>query len=215
MLGFFGVFLSDLSQDPAHQAWCNARKWPSRILSPLLILSGLLLASYPENEPQWMAWSKALQNFSQYIFPRGSENHRFYTGIGLIFVALGIHFSHSAKAFLSSRYLLWFGKQSFAVYLLHGSLLRSVLCWMMFGIHVPGEVLVEGGGIQPGPPLPLCGRFQFWTLLPIWVGIVYACAFYWTKYVDPWCARVTERLVRYVFEDSQQGLDPEKRLLPQ
>jgi hypothetical protein len=214
MLGFFGVFLSDLSQDPKHQAWCLSRKWPSRVLAPILVLIGLLLGSYPENEPQWMPWSAAMQYYSNYIFPRENETHRFYTGLGLIFISLGIHFSHSAKIFLSSRYLLWFGRQSFAVYLLHGSLLRSIAVWMFYGIHLPGDVMVEGGGIQPGPPLPICGRFQFWTLLPIWVFLVYACAVVWTNHVDPWCARTTEKMVKYVFEDSQQG-DAEKRILPQ
>lgn len=162
-----------------------------------------------------MPWSAKMQHYSDYIFPQENETHRFYTGIGLIFIALGIHFSTSAKAFLSSKYLLWFGKQSFAVYLLHGSLLRSILCWMYYGIHIPGDIIVEGGGIQPGPKLVLCGRFQFWFWLPIWLCIVYGSAMAWTQYVDPWCARVTEKLVKYVFEDTQQDLDSEKRLLPQ
>jgi hypothetical protein len=215
MLSFFGVFLSDLSQDPTHQSWCNARKWPGRLLTPIFLILGLYLASYPEAEPGWMPWSKAMEDWSHYIFPRENDTPRFYTAIGLIFITLGIHFSNAAKSFLSSKYLLWFGKHSFAVYLLHGSLLRSILAWMYFGVHLPRDIIVEGGGIQPGPPLQICGRFQFWALLPVWLGIVYLSAFYWTKYVDPWCARTTERLVKYVFEEPQMDLGTEKRLLPQ
>src|SRR6187402_2231952 len=106
---FFGVFLADLSQHPAHQAWCAARKWPGRILSPILILIGLLLASYPEDKAQWMTWSRVMGQASVYIFPADHETPRFYSGIGLIFIALGIHFSASAKNVLSNKYLLWFG----------------------------------------------------------------------------------------------------------
>jgi peptidoglycan/LPS O-acetylase OafA/YrhL len=215
MLAFFGAFLADLSQHPPHQAWCTARKWPSCLLSPIFILFGLLLASYPEAEPQLMAWSRMMGEYSFYIFPLENDTPRFYTGVGLVFVSLGIHFSTLAKTILSSKYLLWFGKNSFAVYLIHGSLLRSVMVWMYFGIHTPADIIIESGGIEPGPPLKICGSVRFWFWMPIWLAIVYSLASLWTKYVDPWCARVTERLVKYVFEGPQLDLNPEKRLLPQ
>jgi len=221
---FFGVFLSDLSQHPPHLAWCAARKWPSRLLSPILIFIGLLLASYPEDKAQWMRWSEIMGQKSPYIFPVNDETPRFYSGIGLLFIALGIHFSTTAKNLLSNKYLLWFGKNSFAVYLLHGSLLRSVLVWMYFGFQVPSDIINADGSIVPGPPLKICGRARWYFWLPIWFVFLYWVANLWTRHVDPWCARVTEKLVRYVFEDGQQPSlqqsrhipgDVEKRILPQ
>jgi peptidoglycan/LPS O-acetylase OafA/YrhL len=211
---FFGAFLSDLSQHPPHLAWCAARKWPSRFLSPILCLIGLLLASYPEDKAQWMTWSRVMGQTSVYIFPADNETPRFYSGIGLIFFALGIHFSNSMKNVLSNKYLLWFGKNSFAVYLLHGTLLRTLLVWMYFGLKVPADIIHEDGKIEPGPPLKICGKARWYFWLPIWFVILYYVANLWTKYVDPWCARVTERLVKYVFED-QPSEGQEKRLLPQ
>lgn len=212
---FFGVFLSDLSQHPPHVAWQQARKWPGRVLAPILILIGLLLASYPEDKAQWMPWSESMGRLSVYIFPTDNETPRFYSGIGLIFMALGIHFSTTAKNILSGKYLLWLGKNSFAVYLLHGALLRWLLVWFLYGVKVPGDVFVEGQGPQPGHlPQPGKARWYFW--LPIWFVILYSVANLWTKYVDPLCARLTERFVRYVFEDEErQQQDGEKRLLPQ
>lgn len=162
-----------------------------------------------------MTWSRMMGEYSSYIFPRDNDTPRFYTAIGLVFISLGIHFSPLAKNALSSKYLLWFGKNSFAVYLIHGSLLRSLMVWMYFGIHKPEDVIVDGGGVEPGPPLKICGNARFWFWMPIWLGIVYTLASLWTKYVDLWCARVTERLVRHVFEDPQVDLSSEKRLLPQ
>lgn len=211
---FFGVFLADLSQHPPHQAWCAARKWPGRVLSPFLILIGLLLASYPEDKAQWMTWSRVMGHASVWLFPADNETPRFYSGIGLVFIALGIHFSNAAKNVLSNKYLLWFGKNSFAVYLLHGSLLRSLLVWMYFGIKVPADVKHEDGHVTPGPNLTICGRARWYFWLPIWFVILYWVANLWTKYVDPLCARITEKLVRYVFEE-QQDPNSEKRILPQ
>jgi len=163
---------------------------------------------------QWMRWSEIMGHASVYIFPKDNETPRFYSGIGLEFIALGIHFSAPVKNVLSNKYLLWFGKNSFAVYLLHGSLLRSVLVWMYFGFKVPADIRHEDGHVTPGPPLTICGRARWYFWLPIWFVMLYWIANLWTKYVDPLCARITERLVRYVFED-QPAPNTEKRILPQ
>ncbi|KAH6682500.1 acyltransferas-like protein [Halenospora varia] len=212
---FFGAFLSDLSQHEAHIAWCQARKWPSRFLAPVFIMFGLLLASYPEDRPEWMGWSTMMGKTSEYIFPEGNETPRFYTGVGLVFISLGIHFSPGVKNILSSKYLLWFGKNSFAVYLLHGALLRSVLVWMYYGFSTPADIIFEDGHVEPGPNLNICGRVRFWFWLPIWFCMLYSIANLWTKYVDPWCARVTESLVKYVTDRPQGAVEQEKPLLPQ
>ncbi|KAF4637797.1 hypothetical protein G7Y89_g273 [Cudoniella acicularis] len=216
---FFGAFLSDLSQHEAHIAWCQARKWPSRILSPIFIIFGLLLASYPEDHQEWMTWSQLMKDWSVWFFPENSQVPQFYSGVGLEFIALGIHFSPSVKGILSHKHLLWFGKNSFAVYLLHGGLLRSILTWMFYGFTTPADVIFEDGHIEPGPPLNICGRARFWFWLPIWFIILYSLANLWTRYVDPWCARVTETLVKYVFDPPEVNLNTEKPasqpLLPQ
>jgi hypothetical protein len=210
---FFGTFLSDLSQHAPHVNWVNAREWPSRFLSPILILIGLLLASYPEHNADWMPWSKAMLHMSTWIFPQDPETPRFYSGLGLEFIALGIHFSPPVKNVLSNKYLLWFGKNSFAVYLLHGAILRTVLVWMLFGIKTPANIVKENGEHAPGPNLKICGRLRWYFWLPIWFVILYTVANLWTKHVDPFCARLTQKLEAYVFEEKENT--QEKRILPQ
>ncbi|CAG8983231.1 hypothetical protein HYALB_00002667 [Hymenoscyphus albidus] len=207
---FFGAFLSELAQMPGHMAWCSARKWTTRILSPILVFIGLLLASYPEHNPEWMPWSHSMLKASAYIFPKDSETPRFYSGIGLEFIALGIHFSPGIKGFLSNKYLLWFGKNSFAVYLLHGNLLRTLLVWMYFGLKVPADIVQADGKVERAPNLALCGRARFWLCLPIWFVVLYSVANQWTKHVDPWCARMTEKFVGYVTMEEQKIKDAEK-----
>ncbi len=51
--------------------------------------------------------------------------------------------------------------------------------------------------------------------MPIWFVIVYFLANLWTKYVDPWCARMTQKLEAYVFVEPDSGPETfEKRVLP-
>lgn len=207
---FFGAFLSELAQVPSHTAWMNSRKWPSLVLSPVLIFCGLILASYPEQNPEWMPWSKTMSGLAPLIFPTEAEVPRYYSGLGLEFIALGIHFSPAVKDVLSNKYLLWFGKNSFAVYLLHGTLLRTIFVWMTFGMRLPPDV-ERDGRMVPGPNLPVCGRVRWYISLILWLPILYSVANLWTKHVDPFCARLTQRLERYCFEDQQAPQPPKEK----
>jgi len=197
---FFGTFLSELSQEPAHVAWLKERKWPARTITPVLIGAGLMLASYPEHNPEWRPWSAFMLKWAHTIFPTDAEIMRYYTGLGLVFIAMGIHFSSGVKDVLSNKYLLWFGKNSFAVYLLHGTLIRTVLVWMLFGVKLPADVEKDGKKV-PGPPLKICGRVGWYFWVPIWLVLLYSIANQWTKHVDPFCARLTMRLEKYVFDE--------------
>ena len=210
---FFGSVLSEASQSSTHTNWCKTHKWVERILAPLLLIIGFMLASYPESEPTWMSWSSIMADAGSYLFPEHNDTPRFYTGVGLDFIALGIHFSPSIKSLLSSKYLLWLGKNSFAVYLIHGTLLRTVLVWMIFGISLPADVTKEDGTTEAGQPLQICGRARWYFWLPIWLVGLYSIVNLWTKHVDPWCGRVTEKLVGYVFEDRKDDGLEEKPLL--
>ncbi|KAJ5416950.1 uncharacterized protein N7487_000500 [Penicillium crustosum] len=107
--------------------------------------------------------------------------------------------------FLSSRLLLWLGKQSFAVYLIHGTMLRVVLCWMLYGIS---------GQPWKGPePLTDDKRDDWlrirppWVVgisIPIWIGLVYVLATLWTAYVDTFCASMTQKLEKAVFVEDEK-----------
>ena len=209
---FFGAFLCDLSQFPPYIDWIAARKWPGRVLAPILIFIGLLLASYPETKPELMPWSNFMLKMAGWIFPPNHpDTPRFYSGIGLEFLALGMHFSDHVKAVLSNKYLLWAGKNSFAVYLLHGTLLRTILVWMLYGIAAPPDIIQEDGTHTAAPHLKLGGRLQWYFWLPIWFVIQYWIANLWMKYVDPLCARITQNLEEYVFEEQNAV---EKSILP-
>ncbi|PQE28673.1 acyltransferase family protein [Rutstroemia sp. NJR-2017a WRK4] len=204
---FFGAFLSDLSQHPPHIHWLSHHPSLAYTLSPILILSGLYLASYPEGKPELASWSNSLHSLSTYIFPSEPDVPRFYTGVGLDLIALGIHFSPQVKTALSNRHLLWLGKNSFAVYLIHGTLMRTLLIWILYGVKVPEDGKDEKGEVVRGV-MRMCGRWRWYPGIAVWLVLLYVCADAWTRWVDPWCGRVTKRLERYVFEEDSGMASP-------
>lgn len=206
---FFGAFLCDLSQYTPYLDWIAVRKWPSRVLAPILMLLGLMLASYPESKPEWMAWSNFMTQMAAYIFPPDHpDTPRFYAGIGFTFIALGLQFSDLAKVVLSNKYLLWAGKNSFAVYVLHGTLMRTILVWMLYGIMYIPDMIKEDGTIEAAPYVKMGGQLRWYFWVPVWFVIQYWLANLWTTYVDSFCARVTQNLEKHVFEEEEKSILP-------
>lgn len=202
---FWGMFLADLSNHPSATEYAQKNRWISTIASPLLILIGLIIASYPEGEPQFAVWSTKLHSLLIYILPANSDVPRFSSGIGLEFLSLGIQYSPKVKDILSNKYLLWLGKNSFAVYLIHGTLLRIFLTWMLFGITLPDNVKNDKGELVEGPALEIAGPLVQAVCIPIWFVGLYIVANYWTQYVDPFCAKMTQKSERYVFVEKAEG----------
>lgn len=203
---FFGIFLAELQNHPAGNQFLVDHSRLCRFLSPFFLILGMLVASYPEAHPEWVTWSRAIYNVFMVILPYNPDFPRFGTGLGLQLIAIGLHFSPSTRSVLSNRAFLWLGKQSFAVYLLHGPLLRSVLAWMMFGFTtLPDTKDDKGETVQHHIPFP--GYKHLFLVLPIWIPMTYAAAVAWTTYIDPWCATVTERMVNYVMRADHEKLE--------
>ncbi|EPE08172.1 acyltransferase family protein [Ophiostoma piceae UAMH 11346] len=208
---FFGVFLSDLQNHPTANQWLAERPRLARVLSPFFLVLGAFVASYPEAHPERVGWANSLHNVLVAILPAHSDYARFASGLGVQLIAIGLHFSPKMRDVLSNRAFLWLGKNSFAVYLLHGPLLRSVLAWMVYGFQtLPDTTDGEGKTVHHYTPFP--GWMHLYVCLAMWIPFNYACAVAWTNYVDPYCGNVTEKLVRYVLREDQEK--PEA-LLPQ
>ena len=201
---FFGVFLSEAQNHPASAQFLNRHPGVSRlILSPFFLILGCFIASYPEAHPERVGWSRALYNVLSSILPNGSDYARFASGLGVQLMAIGLHFSPKMRDVLANRAFLWLGKNSFAVYLLHGPLLRSVLAWMLFGFTTQPDTLDgEGKPVHHYTPFP--GMTYLYGCLVFWIPFNYAMAHLWTTYVDPWCANVSQRMVNFVLRDTAE-----------
>ena len=69
-------------------------------------------------------------------------------------------------------------------------------------MRLPADVMKDGHMV-PGPTLPVCGRKMWYLALAVWFPTLYTIANAWTKHVDPFCARLTQRLERHCFENAQ------------
>ena len=158
-----------------------------------------------------MAWSNNMTEMAKWVFPSSHpDTPRFYTGLGLTFISLGLHFSEISKSILSNKYLLWAGKNSFAVYLLHGTLMRTILVWMLYGVAIPPDIIKPDGTVQAAPYVKMGGRASWYFCLSIWFVVLYYLANVWTTHIDAFCARITQKLEKYVFVEGG-----EKIVLPQ
>lgn len=212
------MFLSDLSYETAFKEFIEDHKWCRRIVSATLACTGLLICSYPGEHPEWATWSTYMYQAAHYIFPPGVDIGKRYSAIGVDLIIFAIYISPSTKDFLANRLLLWLGKQSFAVYLVHGTLLRTVLCWMLYGITGQpwdGDI-VDGNGNpildEQGQPLhphwiPIRAPWVVGISIPAWIVLVYICAMLWTTYVDPFCAKMTQKLEKIMFEEEEEVED--------
>lgn len=204
---FYGLLLSDLAQHTPANEWIAARSWVRNIVPWFLLFTGLIIASYPAGGEELTTWSKMMWDIKEYITPEDpGEIPRYFSAIGFELVALALHLSPIMKDFLASKYLLWLGKNSFAVYLIHGTLLRVVLTMFFYGPIPPpyDQEFDEAGEPLPGPEMHLLPwQFRI-VMLPLWYCIVYYCAHLWTKYVDSYCAKITKKFEDYVFEESEK-----------
>lgn len=200
---FWGTFIADLQNHPSTTEFISERPHLSKILSGLLIFIGLTFASFPEAHFEWMTWSRMLLDFMQPILPEKPDFPRFASGIGLELISLGILLSPMLQRLLSGRYLLFLGRMSFAVYLLHGPLIKTTLTWMLFGVQVPPDHENDKGEMEitrleyPGNLTLIMWQF-------IWLPMLYCIAHLWMAYVDPWCEMMTNRLVEYVTLDTSE-----------
>lgn len=224
---FFGAFMADL-QNPISEETAplvaflspgrSHMRWVRAFGSAFFLICGFFVASLPDDHFDWQPWSQSLYETMRAILPRDPDYPRFSSGLGLILIVLGLHLSNSARNVLASKPFIWLGRMSFAVYLLHNQILRSVLCWMVYGFSLPQQPDAEqdpetGEFYLPEPErLQFPGATRLFMVLPIYWVMVYGAAWLWTTYVDSWCGRVTEKLVGVVKEDGTR--EKSEPLLP-
>ncbi|EEP77502.1 predicted protein [Uncinocarpus reesii 1704] len=206
---YFGMFLSDMANHQPAQTFISSRRWSRMIFSVTVAALGLFAASYPAHNAEWCGWSNFLLQLSKYIFPHDINLGKRYTALGVDLVILAIYLSPSVKSFLSRPFFLWLGRNSFAVYLTHGTLLRTVLTWMIYGISGQPwkEWKNEKGEMEHSPYLPRGSNLTFAISIPLWFALVYLVAHYWTSYVDSFCARITQKLETHVFEQTEKPVN--------
>lgn len=166
-----------------------------RVASYLLIFLGLFLCGCPERDYDWTSWSNALYHIGWHIFPKEvSYQSDYWSSIGTQIFIVGLICAPSVQRLLSHPAVVWLGSISLPVYLLHGPLMRSVLIWMLFGWRRGAE----DGGIQAPPTWLVC------VCIPVFFLILFAISHLWNLYVEPWCALLTNKVAKWMFEEGAE-----------
>jgi len=169
----------------------------NRLKPAVILIFALFLCGYPDGHAEWAPWSRALQTFGNQITISGTELWRLWPGIGAQLIIVVVIISPSLQWFFSRPIMLWLGRISFPIYLIHGSLLRSVLTWMVysFGEWVTHREMVNGEIKHEWTELMAPTNLWVYTLaIPAWVAFVLGAAHIWDKTVEQWCVRITKKI---------------------
>jgi peptidoglycan/LPS O-acetylase OafA/YrhL len=227
----FGTLLAELSlHRPLQNILAQWNKWLTLIVAPTLIITGLYLGSYPAENPEWMPWSQQLfetfvnpnpmdpeHPFGSFFVPAATAPGSRLSTVGVQFCALAIFLSPLLRDALSHPWLMWLGHHSFAVYLVHGTILRTVGMWIVYGYAAPPWE--PPGRNEDGSPRPEVflvpkrkGHVQIAVV--VFTALTYLSAWAWMKYVDRACARATQWLESFVFKDDDEDSGMGEKVLP-
>jgi len=169
----------------------------NRLKPAILLIFALFLCGYPDGHAEWAPWSRALQTFGNHITVSGTELWRLWPGIGAQLIIVVVIISPTLQWYFSRPIMLWLGRISFPIYLIHGSLLRSVLTWMVysFGAWVTHREMVDGQIKNEWTELVAPTNPWVYALaIPVWVAFVLGAAHIWDKTVEQWCVRITKKI---------------------
>jgi hypothetical protein len=186
--------LAELSLSTIPQAVADR----SPYLSPLLIPISLFLMSYPGSYAESAGWSKWLYETGTRFLPDVATEglDRMYGSLGGILLMVGIIISPHARWLLSQKPLVWLGEVSFAIYLLHGMLLRTVFAWVL---HLGQQLIPFGRTAEDGAeyrveryPVP---EFLPCALATLVLALCIAGASHvWNMKLEPLFGKITNKL---------------------
>lgn len=188
-----GILLADLhiSLGP------SATTCLPRPFAALMILLGLLLSSFPESNASWKQWSHILDDAIRPLLPPGGEVPRFMSSLGAVFLCLGIFFSSNARRVFSHPVLNWLGALSFPIYLLHNTLIKTLLCMFIYGQSIlSGSRSDEDDGEHS--ELKRGSWLAFLVGMPVFFAALLWCSWLWARYVDPLVGKATKSAINWL-----------------
>lgn len=193
---FAGIMLSELSNS----------EYPLRLsplspfFAPPMVLIALVLMSFPSQFQTWAPWSNFLLEWFNKVSPANAELSRFWPTIGAQLLCLTVVLSPHMRRGLSHPWLLWLGKVSFPLYLLHGSFMRSLLSWLLFAREHLVEFEERNGDesiIIMKYPLP--GYTTFIIVMPVFFVILFTATHLWATKVEPQFGLITKKAEDLMF----------------
>lgn len=214
-----GSLLADLSlHRPTQNLLAAHHRVLSLVVAPALVLLGLLFGSYPKEHEEYSDWSHWLhesfvkttpegQSVGSLIIPEGTDPPRRFTSAAVQLCAIAMFLSPMLREALSHRWLLWLGQHSFAVYLLHGTILRSIGIWVAYGLR-PDILQTQEDGSRRGY-MHVRSETYVYGAIVVFIAVSYASAWAWMRWADVACARATRWVEDLVFQngDGQETME--------
>jgi peptidoglycan/LPS O-acetylase OafA/YrhL len=171
----------------------------------VVVASSLFIMSYPGSFAESASWSSHMLIFAKAYFPAEALHaiERMYGSIGGVLLIQGIIVSPHARWLLSRPPMLWLGKVSFAVYLLHGMFLRTIFAWLLH-IGTSMQTFTEPNGqgkFYAVERLSLPGLLQRAMATVVTIVCIGLASHVWNAKLEPIFARITNRLEKTVRGD--------------
>ena len=214
-----GTLLAELSlHRPTQDFLASRARLCSYVIAPVLLLTGLFLGGFPHEHEDWKPWAWWLHRTfvdpagdgtrGSLLVPLGSDPPRRFSAACVQMCAVAVFLSPPMREALSHRLLLWLGRHSFAVYLVHGTILRTAGTWIVYG--VTGEPWAAAGPGEEQEWLRPISKARKPVAVVVFVALTYVAAWAWMRWVDAACARATQWLEARVFEEEDSGAVAEK-----
>lgn len=160
---------------------------------------GLYLCSFPDSFAEQAHWSRQLINVGYRIFPVGGLLGRWWPGVGAQILCFSILYSPPMRRALSSKYLQWIGGLSYATYLIHGTLMRTVMTWLIFGPNAMFGVTLKDVGVtdpQQAHLIPQPRPVMLSIRLAVFAAFLLTAANLWNNKIEPVFGAATARIER-------------------
>ncbi|KAF2665185.1 hypothetical protein BT63DRAFT_483060 [Microthyrium microscopicum] len=196
---YSGILFAELSSVPGVYAFASSHTVVQNVVSLALFVAGWFMISVPNIHMDWATWySFVFQDggFKDTIYPGGGTVFHLTNYLGLFLLFAGILFSTSLQRFFVKPVFLWLGKLSLPIYLIHGPVLRTLGCWLLFGFTAPSSftnAIGADGAVQKIPTAypPLTVTREVFAVFTFFATVLFLAS-QWNDRVEPWCALVTK-----------------------
>ncbi|KAF2735410.1 hypothetical protein EJ04DRAFT_464934 [Polyplosphaeria fusca] len=188
----FGMFVAELHN---HYKDSATSVLPAPVPA-LMILAGMFMAGYPQDSPHHAAWSHSMSKLMHSVTHKDTDVRRYWDHLGASTVLLGIFFSRNARRVLTSPVFNFVGRVSFPVYLMHNTMIKSVLTWMVYlpsAMNPPRNEKGQQMDLQRG------STTHIFIAVFVFFYILYRLAALWVAHIDPVCAKIVNAATRWAY----------------
>ena len=176
-------------------------KLASKIIGCLIVFLGLISMSYPRDAPEKASWSYALRELGEIVLPFNNTKYKPWVSLGCLLVVLGVILSQPVRKALSIAPMVWLGKISFPLYLLHGTFIRSLFAWILFAGQKLSPSVRDANVLKY--PLPSNGWIAF-SVICLMLPLFIACHL-WVKYLEPIFDQITLWIESIMLKHTDSG----------